>query len=824
MKTWKISLWSILMILSAFSFSACSDSNDEKEITKKTFVLSSEGIDLTLNNVTTYTPDSGKDYEIIVTTQDDVAWHTELKTGDDFASIEPEGDKTGSGSVKIKIPANQSFEERKAIVVISSSIGNTKKEITFIQEAKVDKTFHFAVMGDLHYGLTSKGGSVDDRVPPAMQYITQNHPDIKAFFLVGDVTDNGTEAEFTGIKKMVEDNLPTGANAYFMMGNHDLYKGKDIYSRIIGQPLNQYIERNGYPFITLSLDKTSNPYYEETSFNFLKEHLKTAAETYPGKPIFVFGHVPPKHTTWGDTWECTNNEDLHEELSKYPQVIFFTGHTHFTIEDERSITQNKYTWINAGPSHYGVISLAITPDISAYRSSGHWINEALVVEVDEESNVTVTRLNTRERKTIDKKWVIKSPHDGSQFRYTYPVKDRTDKDDRPTMSGTLTVSDVSETSCKITFPQGSDDIFVYHYKVDVTATATNEVVSSKYVFSEFYWKNNNEPRTLNCDIVNLSPNTAYKVAVKAVDSFESESEAIEAVFTTKAMPDIDPSVKAPVADLVDVAFTNDGARNLAESSGLTVTRQGNGTPNIYNSALRMYVTQPATTGSTANYYMVNFKNNAQYVNGVKDGFTWEVYCKTSDIKTMQYPMSNLQSAGMGFTFNETYNEPKGETFFAMMRGDGKYHKVAFMKTNEIKTGTYYHLLFTWDGERISLYKDGEYVASEPCKKLTMTSGDAQYICIGADSNSSPSAQAQNGFKGEVAVARVYSKPVNASEAASLYRQLSTRAGIIEFDELNRLLTAGTLNPDLTAEGWELMNNLATTQSQVQAFITKAQQR
>lgn len=819
MKTWANSLWSISLIFSILIFTGCSDNDENLKEEKNTFVLSSENIDLMLNNTTVYTEVSGKKYEIAVATQDDVPWHVDLEKGSEFAIVEPEGDKVGSGSVKITIPANSSLEERRATVVISCSTTKSRKEITFVQEAKVDKTFHFAVMGDLHYGLTSKGGSIEDRVPPAMQYITQNYPKVKAFFLVGDVTNDGTREQLTSIRKMVEENLPDNGKAYFMMGNHDLWNGgKENFSECIGQPKNQYIERNGYPFITLSIDKDVNPYYEETSVNFLKEHLAKAAKTYPGKPIFVFAHVPPKHTTWGDTWECANNEDVHNELSKYPQAIFFTGHTHFTIEDERSITQNKYTWMNAGPSHYGVLSLAITPAVTAYRASGNWINEALVVDVDEGSNVTVTRLNTREKKAVGKKWFINAPHDGSQFKYTYPVNERADKDAAPTMSGVLNIDDIGETACKISFLQGMDNLFVYHYKVDVIDAETKKTVSSQYVFSEFYWKQDNNYPTLSCNINGLQPNTKYEVSVKAVDSFESESVPIVKEFTTKAMPAIDPSIKAPVADLVDVAFTDKEAKNLA-ISGLQVSKKGNGLSNGYNSALRMYVTRPTSTGNTNDCYYVNFKDKAIYTNGVTDGFTWEVHCKTSEIRTMQYPMSNLQGSGMGFTFNETYNEPKGETFYAMVHDGSGYKKIAFIQPENIKADTYYHLLFTWDGERISLYTNGEYVTSEPCSNLNLTSGDKQYICIGADSNSSPSAIAQNGFKGEIAVARIYSKAVSASEAAAIYRQLSVRTEIEEFDILDKLLRSG-LSTELTTEGWRLMHNLATTRDEVKAFIVK----
>lgn len=807
------------VFLFAIALSACSD---EENKNSNKFSTTSTTLNLLENKVSVEIPQTGGQHSILVTASDAVTWKVNITAGEDFITVTPFEGQKGNGEINIQIEPNPEFLERKGCVTINNSLGGGKT-INFTQEATIDKTFHFAVMGDLHYGLTSKGGTVTDRVPPSMQYITQNHSNLNAFFFVGDITNNGTEPEFSGIKKMVEDNLPTGVKPYFMMGNHDLYgSGKEYYQKVIDQPLNQYIEKNGYPFITLSIETSGDPYYGETNVNFLKVYLAKAAETYPGKPIFVFAHVPPLHTTWGDTWECADSDDLHNELCKYPQVIFFTGHTHFTIEDERSITQDKYTWMNVGPSHYAVISQVITQceRNETYHASGHWVNEALVVDVDEENTVTVTRLNTRERKTISKQWIIKAPHDGSQFQYTAPVNNRADKDNAPTMSGTPTVSEIDKTTCKISFPQGSDNIFVYQYKVDVIATATNEVASTQYVFSEFYWKNNNEPTKLDCKVSGLTPETKYKVSIKAADSFESLSEPIEATFTTEALPPIDPSVPAPEADLVNVVFTTTEVKNAVTGSGLTVEKQGSGFPIGYNKTLRMYVAKPPTTGATiSDFYTINYMNNSTYINGVNDGFSWEIYCKASDVKAKQYPMSNLQGAGMGFCFNEQ-TAPTGATFAAMMRDEKGYKKSNFMEVSSVKANTYYHFLFTWDGQFFSTYKDGVQVSSAVCTTLELPTKTAQYICIGADSGAKLT-DAANAFKGEIAVARIYNKAVSASEAASLYRQLTARAGIAEFDALSALLNGNSLSSALATEGWALMNNLATTREQVQAFIGKA---
>ena len=61
----------------------------------------------------------------------------------------------------------------------------------------------------------------------------------------------------------------------------------------------------------------------------------------PTKPIFVITHLNPIDTVYGsDAW---GNADIHDVLQDYPQVISLSGHSHYTVADERSIWQGSYT-------------------------------------------------------------------------------------------------------------------------------------------------------------------------------------------------------------------------------------------------------------------------------------------------------------------------------------------------------------------------------------------------------------------------------------------------------------------------------------------------
>lgn len=90
--------------------------------------------------------------------------------------------------------------------------------------------------------------------------------------------------------------------------------------------------------------------------NWLYEHL-TALSADPatqGQPIFVFGHRPLPSTVWDGAQ--SSNSGLKSNLSDFPQVVYFSGHSHLNISDERSIHQEDFTSVNEGSMSYGEIS------------------------------------------------------------------------------------------------------------------------------------------------------------------------------------------------------------------------------------------------------------------------------------------------------------------------------------------------------------------------------------------------------------------------------------------------------------------------------------
>jgi 3',5'-cyclic AMP phosphodiesterase CpdA len=87
----------------------------------------------------------------------------------------------------------------------------------------------------------------------------------------------------------------------------------------------------GYHFIVLGTeDGVTEGTFSVSQIGWLAERLKQANADDPHKPIFVFHHQPIKGTIYGSEWGFSKNRELfYDTLKANPQVISFSGHTHY---------------------------------------------------------------------------------------------------------------------------------------------------------------------------------------------------------------------------------------------------------------------------------------------------------------------------------------------------------------------------------------------------------------------------------------------------------------------------------------------------------------
>ncbi|UUZ90639.1 metallophosphoesterase [Paenibacillus sp. P25] len=214
----------------------------------------------------------------------------------------------------------------------------------------------------------------------ALQDLSGINPNSDTLVINGDLT-NGMPADYAKLQELLKQN-PHPKNVLFSMGNHEYYKAWFDASGAWSPPTfpngeteqasisrflqfagtdKVYYDRiiKGYHFIFLGSEqyRQSDPnnledaYLSKEQLNWLKDTLKKASGS--GKPIFVFLHQPLPYTVAGTYFCCVNNraviqhEELKSILSQYPQVIYFSGHSHWELKLPKTMVQDGFTMVNS---------------------------------------------------------------------------------------------------------------------------------------------------------------------------------------------------------------------------------------------------------------------------------------------------------------------------------------------------------------------------------------------------------------------------------------------------------------------------------------------
>ena len=205
---------------------------------------------------------------------------------------------------------------------------------------------------------------------------------VDAVMVAGDLSDWGLRS---GLQYMADvwndvfpgDRAPDGrpVRKLFVTGNHDFdgwwygdmtldmhvqgYSEREALSRAgmkpcweeaFGEPYAEIRARevNGFTFVSLEWQGSDRPTNDDAAVAWLEAHVSELAGP---KPFFFFRHAPLAGTVSTSDGR-PGTQRLTDALRKFPNCIAFTGHTHWTLNDERSIWQEEFTAISIPSMSY----------------------------------------------------------------------------------------------------------------------------------------------------------------------------------------------------------------------------------------------------------------------------------------------------------------------------------------------------------------------------------------------------------------------------------------------------------------------------------------
>lgn len=274
-----------------------------------------------------------------------------------------------------------------------------------------------------------------------LQAMAGNELDV--LMLAGDYTSCGSYEQgkiFASASRAVMDAIGSKTQFFMAYGNHDTeWDGQMSYAEwesllqeyhlldgVTFGPENAGCYQYRKSFFSLETER----YYVDGVTNMFRTDVlewldQELAKAPKDRYVYIVSHGPIKETgvygadleydtnaDWGtskdgytgsvtrndgnwtkDTGTYALSSSLHEILKKYPQVVYFSGHTHRTNRLESTIMSKDYVAVNV--SHFAIGDL--------YSSGHRYLDQdggtdragySLYMEVDDQGNLSITRVNT----------------------------------------------------------------------------------------------------------------------------------------------------------------------------------------------------------------------------------------------------------------------------------------------------------------------------------------------------------------------------------------------------------------------------------------------
>lgn len=218
------------------------------------------------------------------------------------------------------------------------------------------------------------------------------YTNLDALLMAGDLTNQGTEEEFNKYWSAVSAAKRDDTQLLAVVAkNHDGWhmtrkEMRACFSGLTGTQPDFHTVVCGYHFIGLSASDTDGVHYSAEQLSWLREQLDAAVADTPDRPVFFTHHEHNRNTVYGSsTYDGWGVKYFNKILKEYPQVVDFSGHSHYPLNDPRSIWQQEFTAIGTGALAYAEFTI---DDDRAYDPPDcHDAGTYWIVEVNAEGDI-----------------------------------------------------------------------------------------------------------------------------------------------------------------------------------------------------------------------------------------------------------------------------------------------------------------------------------------------------------------------------------------------------------------------------------------------------
>ena len=434
---------------------------------------------------------------------------------------------------------------------------------------KEEPLLRVGILSDVH--LLSKQTALDSVFRSVLEFYRAKGAD--AVILAGDFGRDAVEGEIAKVARIWYSVFPDnkgldGRNVekIFIYGNHEIDGHKygaaqnrnsaeylaehnipdhraEYWEKYFHEPYQNIYRKDvkGYTFIAAH-------YVQKRETPGLQEFFDEQEPTLPpiDKPFFYIQHIHPRgaHPSVGDNGKST------KILSKYPNVIAVSGHTHNALSSERSIWQGAYTSIAAGSlKDVGMLKdrengkVFTDKDYVSQMPTNRCphAHQGLYMEVFED-RVEIDRYIFHHMEYLGK-WIF--PTDVTQRPYSYRERKAKYAEYPPVFAKRSKVyierilgrdrKKKQLSQVKVSFPVSVSTnltLRAFEYKVSAERqdADTTVTVVSKYVHSPYFYMSEKTDKQRGAECVfaefELPYGVPFRFAVRPIDCFGNEGKPI----------------------------------------------------------------------------------------------------------------------------------------------------------------------------------------------------------------------------------------------------------------------------------------------------------
>lgn len=350
---------------------------------------------------------------------------------------------------------------------------------------------------------------------------SEQYKALDAVVFAGDITDKGDEDSFRLFKKICDDNLKGETLLLPMLGNHDYgnlgEETRDVFNSIFDYGCDFDVNINGVHIMASSkLGKNKNR--DLKTLNMINNQIKAAKSENPQAPIFFVQHEHIFNTVYGSIhWGDPMLKGL---LAQHPQIINFSGHSHYPINDPRSIWQGTFTALGCGTLSY--FEMEKNGVSGQFPENNREAAQMYVVEVNKESSVRIRCYDLITGSFFGETYYIETPSDATSFAYTY--KNRKMLENLPAFDddAAITTSLLENGTTLITFDKAQGCV-IPEYEISVKKYGVFTVYEETFI-PDYYLVNSSSTGKVN--VGSLESGKKYTVSITAQNAYGQGSEPI----------------------------------------------------------------------------------------------------------------------------------------------------------------------------------------------------------------------------------------------------------------------------------------------------------